>query len=78
MSTAEQLLDSMNEEQIALYYHDPENESHIVIDTNRFITVPEELRRIAVQHDHNIETVIFDCPRYWDGHDLSKMKIYVN
>ena len=26
----------------------------------------------------NIETVTFDCPRFWDGHDMSQMKIYIN
>ena len=47
------------------------SEPHIVIDSHRAITVPEQLKRIAVQFDHNFETVTFDCPRYWDGHDLS-------
>lgn len=53
-------------------------EEHIKIGLDRHITVPEALRRIAVQYDHNIETVTFDCPRFWDGHDLSKMTIYIN
>lgn len=53
-------------------------EEHIKIGLDRYITVPEALRRIAVQYDHNIETVTFDCPRFWDSHDLSKMTIYIN
>lgn len=53
-------------------------ESHIVIDSSRNILVPEELRKIAVQYDHNMETVTFDCPRYWDGLDMSEMRIYIN
>lgn len=53
-------------------------ESHIVIDDARVIYVPEELRKIAVQYDHNVETVTFDCPRYWDGLDMSEMRIYIN
>ncbi len=53
-------------------------EGHFIIGTDRYITVPEELKKIAVQHDHNIETVTFDCPRYWDDHDMSQMRIYVN
>lgn len=53
-------------------------EPHIVIGKDRFITVPERLKRLAVQHDHDVETVTFDCPRYWDEHDMSKMKVYVN
>lgn len=55
-----------------------ETEPHIVIGEDRFITVPDELKRIAVQYDHRVETVTFDCPRYWDGYDMSKMKIYIN
>ena len=57
---------------------DTETEPHIVVGEDRFITVPEELQRIAVQYDHRAETVTFDCPRFWDGHDMSKMKIYIN
>lgn len=52
--------------------------AHITIDEDRYINVPEEMRRIAVQYDHDIETVTFDCPRYWDGHDLAAMRVYVN
>ena len=51
---------------------------HIVVGSDRYITVPESLQKIGVQFDHNAETVTFDCPRYWDGHDLSMMKIYIN
>ena len=51
---------------------------HIVVSDNRYVTVPESLQKIGVQFDHNAETVTFDCPRYWDEHDLSKMKIYIN
>ena len=51
---------------------------HIVVGSDRYIAVPESLQKIGVQFDHNAETVTFDCPRYWDGHDLSKMKIYIN
>lgn len=53
-------------------------EPHIVVGTDRKIMVPDVLKRIAVQNDHNIETVTFDCPRYWDGYDLSMMNIYIN
>ena len=51
---------------------------HIIVGSDRYITVPESLQKIGVQFDHNAETVTFDCPRYWDGHDLSMMKIYIN
>lgn len=76
MSKAEELLNSSS---VTVYSSDNvETEPHIVIDKNRNVTVPDELKRIAVQHDHMIETVTFDCPRYWDKHDMSKMYIYVN
>ena len=78
MSRADELLDAVSDEGIALYTADPATEGHIIVDSNRFITVPEELRRIAVQFDNNMETVTFDCPRYWDGIDMSKMKVYIN
>lgn len=50
----------------------------VVIDNDRYITVPDSLKRLGVQHDHDIQTVTIDGPRYWDGHDMSQMKIYVN
>lgn len=56
----------------------PETEAHIVIGNDRVVTVPPELRTVAVQFDHNIETVTFDCPRYWDEHDMSEMMVFVN
>ena len=53
-------------------------EPHIIIGVDRKIVVPDKLKRIAVQYDHNIETVTFDCPRYWDNHDMSSMIVYIN
>jgi hypothetical protein len=75
---AENLLEELVDEQIALMSIDPSSEPHIVIGSNRIISVPEELQKIAVQYDHNVETVTFDCPRYWDGLDMSEMRIYIN
>lgn len=54
------------------------DEPHIVINDDRSITVPEELLALGVQYDRNVETVTIDCPRYWDGHDLSEMLLFVN
>lgn len=54
------------------------SEEHIVIGMDRYITVPDSLKKIAVQYDHNIETVTFDCPNFWDEHELSKMVVSVN
>lgn len=66
------------EDKKSLRLADPKQEPHIVIHPDRSVTVPEELKNLAVQYDHNIETVIFDCPRYWDGNDMSKMGIRIN
>lgn len=55
-----------------------EPEPHIVIAADRSVLVPDDLKEIAAQFDHNIETVTFDCPRYWDGHDFSRMHVFVN
>lgn len=78
MSMAENLLDELVDNQVSLMSVDPSTEPHIVIGSNRIISVPEELRKIAVQYDHNVETVTFDCPRYWDGLDMSELRIYIN
>jgi hypothetical protein len=79
MSQVDNILNNMSDDDIALYLADNAvGEEHIVIDSDRKVIVPDSLKRIAVQHDHNIETVTFDCPRYWDGHDLSKMMVYIN
>jgi len=76
MSKAEELLNSLAEAYKA--ESNGNSEPHIVIGVDRFITVPDELKRIAVQYDHNIRTVTFDCPRYYDGRDMSKMQVYIN
>lgn len=77
MSQAEELLNSIEATTFASADVEVE-ETHIIVDSQRYITVPESLKRLGVQYDHNIETVTFDCPRYWDGHDMAEMKIYVN
>lgn len=70
MATADELLKNLTMQ--------PDPEGHIVVGADRFITVPATLKRLGVQHDHNIETVTFDCPRYWDNHDMSTMTVYIN
>lgn len=75
MSQADELLESISSESLETRGITDE---HIVIGTDRYVLVPESLRKIAVQFDHNVETVTFDCPRYWDGRDLSTMRIYAN
>lgn len=78
MSQADELINGLSNEEFALYTANPTEEQHIIVDENRIITVPSELKKIAVQYDHNIETVTFDCIRYWDGHDMSTMNVYIN
>lgn len=79
MSKAEELLNTLDSNgSVAVLSADASTEPHIVIGRDRFITVPDELKRIAVQYDHNIETVTFDCPRYWDEHDMSELEVYIN
>lgn len=51
---------------------------YIVINADRSITIPKELKNIAVQEDHNVETVTFKCPRHWKNKDLSATNIYIN
>lgn len=74
MSQAEALLKGLSEPTT----YSTNSDAVIVIGDDRFITVPDSLKRIAVQYDHNIETVSFDCPRFWDGHDMSQMNVYIN
>ena len=78
MSEANNLLENLTDEEIALYSGNTRIEEPIVVNETRVVRVPESLRRIAVQYDHNAEIVTFDCPRYWDGNDLTEMYIYIN
>jgi hypothetical protein len=73
MSQADELLNSLTEDSTEVLL-----DGNIRIDGNRHITVPESLKKLGVQYDHDVTTVTFDCPRYCDGHDLSKMRVYVN
>ena len=76
MSQADELLNSLLADDMSVAVTD--DEPHIVVNPDRTITIPEELKHIAVEHDHNVETVTFDCPRYWDEHDFSTMNAYIN
>lgn len=79
MSQADELLDSLTDNGTSVHTAGSgEEEEHIVIGNDRFIIVPDSLKKIAVQFDHRVETVTFDCPRYWDNADMSKMKVYIN
>lgn len=78
MSQAEDLLNSLESSAAVALLVNSSEEPHIVVGADRYITVPDELKRLAVQYDHDIETVTFDCPRYWDEHDMSQMGVYIN
>lgn len=77
MSNANDLLNSLTESDISAYTVDANTEEHIVVDERRSVIVPASLRRIAAQYDHAVETVTFDCIRYWDGNDFSTMDVYI-
>lgn len=78
MSLATTLLKSLGENAFDESYAQNIGEPHIVINASREVIVPEELRIIAVKSDKDIETVTFDCVRYWDDNDLSTFAIYLN
>lgn len=78
MSKAELLLNKLDASRVATRLANASEEPHLIIGDDRIINVPDELKRLAVQYDHDIETVTFDCPRYWDEHDMSKMGVYIN
>lgn len=78
MSKAEELLNTLAVTDNANARLSVPDEPHIIIGPDRVINVPNELKRLAVQYDHDVETVTFDCPRYWDEHDMSQMNVYIN
>lgn len=77
MSLAENLLETLDSHPNARTA-DPVSEPHIVVGKDRRIVVPPELKLIAVTGDKDVETVVIDCVRYWDEHDLSTFAIYIN
>lgn len=80
MDQITEMLNGLTEDEIAKYATNSSSEEHIVIGADRKITVPSSLKRLAVQFDHNVETVTFDAPRYWDGIDMatSEFVTYIN
>lgn len=54
---------------------------HVIINRDRTVIVPESLKKIGIQFDHNVNTITFDCPRYPDEDssiDMSQMPIFIN
>ena len=78
MSEVDKLVNRMAEElnspnEYSLSTNPESNPSYVLINPDRTLTVPDNLRKIGIQHDHNVESVVFKCPRYNDGIDLSTM-----
>ena len=70
MSQAEELLMAISETTITGEY--------VVVGSDRHIIVPDNLKKLGVQYDHDVNTVTFKGPRYSDGRDMFTMNIYVN
>ena len=80
MSEVDKLVNAMAEElnspnEYSLSTNPDSNPSYILINPDRSLTVPDNLKKIGIQHDHNVESVMFKCPRYNDGIDLSEMSV---
>lgn len=76
MSLAEEMLASISvDDGIQTYSAE---EEHIVVNDMRQIIVPNSLKTIAVTKDKDVQSITFDCVRYWDGNDLSTFAIYLN
>lgn len=81
MSQAEALLNSLSEDQVNLYSSSDTTTSttdYFVIGEDRVINIPSGQQKLGVQYDDDVNTVFFKCKRYWDGRDISTMKIYIN
>lgn len=79
MSLAENLLNTLNSDNAIDSQDTNDIEEPIIVDETRKIIVPDKLKMIAVTGDKDVETVTFNCIRYWDAvHDLSNFVIYIN
>lgn len=78
MTEAEKLLATLDVNDPKLLPIPSKDDGYIVIGEDRIITVPDALKRIAVQYDIDVEAVMFECPRYFNGIDLTKLDLYVN
>lgn len=52
--------------------------AHIVINEDQTIFIPAGLKYLGVLTDHNVKTIIFDCPRYIEGIDISTWEMKIN
>jgi len=52
---------------------------YFIVNKDRTITIPAGGEVIGVENDHNCKRITFECPRYYDGYDLTKCtQHYVN
>ncbi len=75
-----QILESIknSNDDFAVKMVNPDSEPVFKIDLNtRNITIPKELKTIAVTGDHNAETIYFEVDRYFDNYDLSQLSCVV-
>ena len=78
MTEAEKLLATLDVNDPKLLPIPSKDDGYFIIGEDRVITVPDGLKRIAVQYDVEVEAVMFECPRYFNGIDLTKLDMYVN
>lgn len=78
MTEAEKLLATLDVNDPKLLHIPSKDDGYFIIGEDRVITVPDGLKRIAVQYDVEVEAVMFECPRYFNGIDLTKLDMYVN
>ena len=51
---------------------------HVTITKDKRVLVPESLKKLGVQFEHDVNTITFTCPRFWSMADLSTMDVYIN
>lgn len=51
---------------------------HVTITKDKRVLVPESLKKLGVQFEHDVNTITFACPRFWSMADLSTMDVYIN
>ena len=67
------LADIQNEYNLKELVMLPEDEPRFIIDLDtRKIILPDEFKFLAVENDHNAETIYFEIDRYYDKQDLSQ------
>jgi len=45
---------------------------YFIVNKDRTVTIPPGVKVVGVENDHNCKRVMFECPRYYDGYDLTQ------